>query len=70
MSENGEIYTAGKTFTLPPAVTALTNSNSDYALLEGRPHQHGPPSNRGGRPTSPAGHRLLPWHPGDHDDML
>ena len=28
MSENGEIYTAGKNFTLPPAVTAWTNSNS------------------------------------------
>ena len=28
MSENGEIYTAGKNFTLPPAVTAVTNSNS------------------------------------------
>ena len=28
MSENGEIFTAGKNFTLPPAVTALTNSNS------------------------------------------
>ena len=26
MSENGEIYTAGKNFTLPPAVTAWTNS--------------------------------------------
>ena len=26
MSENGEIYTAGKNFTLPPALTALTNS--------------------------------------------
>ena len=26
--ENGEIYTAGKNFTLPPALTALTNSNS------------------------------------------
>ena len=25
MSENGEIYTAGKKFTLPPAVTAWTN---------------------------------------------
>ena len=25
MSENGEIYTASKNFTLPPAVTALTN---------------------------------------------
>ena len=29
MSENGEIYTAGKNFTLPPALTALTNSTSD-----------------------------------------
>ena len=28
MSENGEIYTAGKNFTLPLAVTALTNSTS------------------------------------------
>ena len=28
MSENGEIYTAGKNFTLPPALTAWTNSNS------------------------------------------
>ena len=26
--ENGEIYTAGKNFTLPPAVTAWTNSTS------------------------------------------
>ena len=30
MSENGEIYTAGKNFTLPPAVTALTNLTSDW----------------------------------------
>ena len=29
MSENGEIYTDGKNFTLPLAVTALTNSNSE-----------------------------------------
>ena len=28
MSENGEIYTASKNFTLPPALTALTNFNS------------------------------------------
>ena len=28
MSENGEIYTAGKTFTLPPELTAWTNSTS------------------------------------------
>ena len=29
MSENGEIYTAGKNFTLPPAVMAvMTNSTS------------------------------------------
>ena len=32
MSENGEIYTAGKNSTLPPALTALTNSNSDDLL--------------------------------------
>ena len=30
MSENGKIYTAGKNFTLPPAVTALTNSTSAF----------------------------------------
>ena len=29
MSENGEIYTGGKNFTLPPAVTAWTNLTSD-----------------------------------------
>ena len=29
MSENGEIYTAGKNFTLPPALTAWTNSTSE-----------------------------------------
>ena len=28
MSENGEIYTAGKNITLPPAVTEWTNSTS------------------------------------------
>ena len=28
MSENGEIYTAGKNFTLPPALTTWTNSTS------------------------------------------
>ena len=33
MSENGEIYTAGKNFTLPPAVTAWTNSTSDHGQL-------------------------------------
>ena len=29
MSENGEIYSAGKNFTLPPALTAWTNSTSE-----------------------------------------
>ena len=29
MSENGEIYTAGKNFTLSPALTGWTNSTSD-----------------------------------------
>ena len=33
MSENGEIYTISKNFTLPPAVTASTNSTSDYDHL-------------------------------------
>ena len=33
MSENGEIYTAGKNFTLPPALTALTNSNSAQIIF-------------------------------------
>ena len=28
MSKNEEIYTAGKNFTLPPVVTALTSSTS------------------------------------------
>ena len=31
MSENGEIYTAGKNFTLPPALTGWTNSTSGWA---------------------------------------
>ena len=38
MSENGKIYTAGKNFTLPPALTALTNSTSapgDYLVTIG-----------------------------------
>jgi len=30
MSENGEIYTAGKNFTLPPGVTGWTNSTSGW----------------------------------------
>ena len=29
MSENGKIYTADKNFTLPPALTAWTNSTSE-----------------------------------------
>ena len=33
MSENGEIYTAGKNFTLPPALTAWTNSNSEGLII-------------------------------------
>ena len=32
MSENGEIYTAGKNFTLPPALTGWTNSTSASIL--------------------------------------
>ena len=34
MSENGEIYTTGKNFTLPPALTAWTNSTSAVSLTE------------------------------------
>ena len=33
MSENGEIYTAGKNFILPPAVTGVTNSTSAWKWL-------------------------------------
>ena len=32
MRENGEIYSAGKNFTLPPAVTGGTNLNSEAHL--------------------------------------
>ena len=35
MSENGEIYTAGKNFTLPPALTAWTNSTSEAIIKSG-----------------------------------
>ena len=34
MSENGEIYTAGKKFTLPPALTVWTNSTSEKIMWE------------------------------------
>ena len=34
MSEIEEIYTAGKKFTLPPAVTAVTNLTSGWALMK------------------------------------
>ena len=36
MSENGEIYTASKNFTLPPAVTAVTNSTSVCRISRSR----------------------------------
>ena len=32
MSENGEIYTAGKNFTLSPGLTGWTNSTSDEKI--------------------------------------
>ena len=35
MSENGEIYKAGKNFTLPPALTAWTNSTSERNYVLG-----------------------------------
>ena len=34
MSENGEIYTAGKNFTLSPAPTGWTNSTSGWLVLK------------------------------------
>ena len=34
ISENGEIHTTGKNFTLPPAVTVVTNSTSVGLVLE------------------------------------
>ena len=34
MSENGEIYTAGKNFTLPPALTGWTNSTSGLITIK------------------------------------
>ena len=36
MSENGEIYTANKNFTLPPALTTWTNSTSDNGASNSR----------------------------------
>ena len=39
MSENGEIYTAGKTFKLLPAVTAWTNLTSAISWGEGGNYQ-------------------------------
>ena len=33
MSENGEIYTSGKNFTLPLAVTAVTNLTSGLIFV-------------------------------------
>ena len=32
MSENGEIYSAGQNFTLPPALMAVTNLNSGLTV--------------------------------------
>ena len=40
MSENGEIYTAGKNFTLPPAVTAWTNSTSAHKYIQHTTHKY------------------------------
>ena len=44
--KNGEIYTAGKNFKLPPAVTAVTNLTSARLLLlqkrQSRPKYHRP----------------------------
>ena len=46
LRKNGEIYTAGKNFKLPPAVTAVTNLTSARLLLlqkrQSRPKYHRP----------------------------
>ena len=42
MSESGEIYTAGKNFTLPPAMTVLTNFTSVSLLADYPPGPLGP----------------------------
>ena len=34
MSENRDIYTTGKNFTLPPAVTAVTNLTSGSSVFQ------------------------------------
>ena len=39
MSENGEIYTTDKNFTLPPAVTAWTNLTSGPLLFGLNPNE-------------------------------
>ena len=37
MSENGDIYTAGKKFTLLPALTAVTNlTSANWLTAQGR----------------------------------
>ena len=53
MSKNGEIYTTGKNFTLPPAVTAWTNSTSAS-------------SPRNAQPTGPIYHFIKFKLPGRH----
>ena len=45
MSENGEIYTADKNLTLPPAVTAVTNSTSGWELKKYLPNLSTPNTN-------------------------
>ena len=39
MSDNGEIYTAGKNFTLPLAVTAVTYLTFGYQTYQFKPSQ-------------------------------
>ena len=56
MSENGEIYTAGKNFTLPSALTAWTNSTSEMnnrneQWVESLVGDEGATTNAAGTPT-------------------
>ena len=84
MSENGEIYTAGKNFTLPPALTAWTNSTSvtdqyryraalaakKYLELAqlGTPYQPDPPSQADS--PCPTNTRDSPGSPGPQDNKI
>ena len=77
MSENGEIYTAGKNFTLPPALTGWTNSTSagkggEQGDQEHEDHQGEHDVGGGKGHDEHMGGAQLLWpeqHDGDHDQV-